>query len=285
MARDLGRGDGRDCGQGFRAGRPGARTIEEGLSAGKRSLECAFAEWGGGVVSIRAVFFDLGGTLFSFTSLEGIFREALGGVAREHGLVASRDEVRQAYRASMMTAIAERVGQPYYLHSELFEAAHAGMLERLGVPAAEGAGSVLAAGPQGVGLDGVAPREGARDVLEQLRAAGLHLSIVSNIDDDQFEVIWGAIGLDDCFDAITTSEAARSCKPHPRIFDVALGKAGVKAEAVAFVGDSLHHDVAGANAAGMRSIWLTDEEPAPDAAHVANHVIRDLRELPALLLP
>jgi len=235
-------------------------------------------------VSIRAVFFDLGGTLFSFASLEGIFREALAGVAQEHGLAASGDEVRQAYRASMMTAIAERVNQPYYLHGELFAAAHTGMLEQLGVPAAEGAGSILAAGPQGVGLDGVKPREGTREVLEQLRAAGLQLSIVSNIDDDQFEAIWSAIGLEDCFDAITTSEAARSCKPHPGIFDVALGKAGVAAEAVAFVGDSLHHDVAGANAAGMRSIWLTDEEPAPDATHVANHVIRDLRELPGLLL-
>jgi len=235
-------------------------------------------------VSIRAVFFDLGGTLFSYASLRDLFGEALAGVADEHGLDVGRDDVRRAYQASVMTVMADYVKRPYYLHRDLFAEAHERMLERLGVPAGQGGQSPIAAGPQGMGLDRVRPREGTREVLERLRGAGLHLAVVSNIDDDQFEAVWGAIGLDDCFDAVTTSESARSCKPHRGIFDVALGKAAVPAEAVAFVGDSLHHDVVGANAAGMRSIWLTDEEPAADASHVADHVIRDLRELPGILL-
>lgn len=235
-------------------------------------------------MSIRAVFFDLGGTLFSYASLRDLFGEALAGVADEHGLDVGRDDVRRAYQASVMTVMADYVKRPYYLHRDLFAEAHERMLERLGVPAGQGGQSPIAAGPQGMGLDRVRPREGTREVLERLRGAGLHLAVVSNIDDDQFEAVWGAIGLDDCFDAVTTSESARSCKPHRGIFDVALGKAAVPAEAVAFVGDSLHHDVVGANAAGMRSIWLTDEEPAADASHVADHVIRDLRELPGILL-
>jgi len=233
---------------------------------------------------VRAVFFDLGGTLFSYGSLHAVFGDALSGVAREHGLEASLDEVRAAYRRSVLQVMAEFVGRPYYLHRDLFAEAHARMLAALGAAPEAGAASPLAAGPQGLGLDRVRPREGAREVLERLRGAGLHLAIVSNIDDDQFEAIWGAIGLDGCFDAVTTSEAARSCKPHRGIFDVALGKAGVPAEAVAFVGDSLHHDVAGANAVGMRSVWLTEDEPAPDAPHRPHHVIRDLRELPGILL-
>lgn len=235
-------------------------------------------------MSIRAVFFDLGGTLFSYRSLRDLFGEALAGVPGQHGLEVGRDEVRHAYQVSVMTVMADYVRRPFYLHRDLFAEAHERMLERLGVPAGQGGASPIAAGPQGVGLERVRPREGTREVLERLRAAGLHLAIVSNIDDDQFEAIWGAIGLGDCFDAITTSEAARSCKPDRGIFDVALAKAGVPAAAVAFVGDSLHHDVAGANAMGMRSIWLTEEEPAPDPPHTADHVIRDLRELPGVLL-
>jgi 2-haloalkanoic acid dehalogenase type II len=235
-------------------------------------------------VSIRAVFFDLGGTLFSYGSLRATFRDALAGVAQAHAPGVSPEALRHAYQVSVMTVMAEYVDRPYYLHRELFAEAHARMLERLGVPAEAGAGSPIAAGPGGMGLHRVEPREGTREVLEALRAAGLHLSIVSNIDDDQFEAIWNVIGLADCFDAITTSEAARSCKPDRGIFDVALAKAGVGPEAVAFVGDSLHHDVAGANAAGMRSVWLSSEAPSPDARHVPHHVIRDLRELPELLL-
>jgi 2-haloalkanoic acid dehalogenase type II len=238
-------------------------------------------------VSIRAVFFDLGGTLFSYGSLRDVFRDSLAELAERHALETSPRELRQAYQVSVMSVMAEYRDRPYYLHRELFADAHARLLERLGVPAEAGVGDPAALGPEGAGLERVAPREGTRETLERLRAAGLQLSIVSNIDDDQFEAVWGRIGLADCFDAVTTSEQARSCKPHPRIFDVALEKAGLagRAAAVAFVGDSLHHDVAGANAAGMRSIWLSSEAPAADLPHAPDHVIRDLRELPELLLP
>jgi len=233
---------------------------------------------------IRAVFFDLGGTLFSYDTLRSLFGEALAGVADAHGLDVDAEEVRRAYQTSVMTVMADYVSRPYYLHRDLFAEAHTSMLERLGVPVEQVSASPIAAGPLPLGLDRVRPREGTREVLGRLRGAGLHLAVVSNIDDDQFDAVWGAIGLADCFDAVTTSEAARSCKPHRGIFEVALAKAGAPAEAVAFVGDSLHHDVAGANAVGMRSVWLTSEEPAADAAHRADHVIRDLRELPGILL-
>jgi len=235
-------------------------------------------------MSVRAVFFDLGGTLFSYGSLRSVFGRALAGVAREYALDASPDEVRHAYQVSVMTVLSEYADRPYYRHSDLFAEAHARMLERLGVPAAAHRESPVSAGPTGLGLERVTPRDGVRSVLERLRAADLHLAIVSNIDDDQFEAIWNVLGLADCFDAITTSEAAGSCKPDGRIFEVAVAKAGVAPEAVAFVGDSLHHDVAGANAAGMRSIWLSSAPPEPDSPHVPDHIIRDLRELPELLL-
>jgi len=230
------------------------------------------------------VFFDLGGTLFSYGSLREVFGRALAGVAEEFALDVSADDVRHAYQVSVMTVLSEYAGRPYYRHRDLFAEAHARMLERLGVAGAAGAQGPVAAGPDALGLAEVTPRDGVRDVLERLRAAGLHLAIVSNIDDDQFETIWKALGLDDCFDTITTSEAAGSCKPDGRIFEVARAKAGVAPEAVVFVGDSLQHDVAGANAAGMRSVWLSSEPTAPGSPHVPDHVIGDLRELPELLL-
>ena len=225
----------------------------------------------------RAVFFDFGGTLFSYGALRDHFDRFLAETARRHGIEAPRDELRRAYRASMAHAFAEYVSRPFYLHRELFAAAHRGFLRELGAEAATDAGDLFYAGQSALGLARVEVRPDARETLEALRARGLHLSIVSNIDDDQFAPLFERLALGGLFDAVTTSAEARSCKPDPGIFRLALGKAGSpRPEEVVFVGDSLQHDVAGAARLGMRTVLLgrtTSGEPAPD------HVIANLREL------
>ena len=50
-----------------------------------------------------------------------------------------------------------------------------------------------------------------------------------------------------------------TCKPDTEIFRYALAKSGLRTEEVLFVGDSLHHDVAGADAVGMRSARIVEE--------------------------
>jgi HAD superfamily hydrolase (TIGR01509 family) len=126
----------------------------------------------------------------------------------------------------------------------------------------------------------VSPRPDAAETLAALRALGLHVAIVSNIDDDQLQAVWPRLGLGGLVDAITTSEEARSCKPHPAIFRHALGKAGEPPpESVVFVGDSPWHDVAGANALGMTSVLIGIPPPEDARAPAAHHVIGSLREL------
>ena len=51
-------------------------------------------------------------------------------------------------------------------------------------------------------------------------------------------------------------------KPHPSIFQAALECLGTEAEETIFVGDTVEHDIAGAQAAGMRAI-LRVKRPAP----------------------
>jgi len=46
-------------------------------------------------------------------------------------------------------------------------------------------------------------------------------------------------------------------KPHMEHFQACLEKLGMRADQVAHVGDSLHHDIVGANAAGIASIFIT----------------------------
>lgn len=58
------------------------------------------------------------------------------------------------------------------------------------------------------------------------------------------------------FPVIVVSEEVGVWKPDPRIFAIALELAGHQPEDAIYVGDSIEHDVPGAQAAGMRSVWI-----------------------------
>jgi 2-haloalkanoic acid dehalogenase type II len=227
------------------------------------------------------VFFDLGGTLFSYAAINAHFDRVLEDMARGRGVGAPIEELRRAYRAAMTGTMAGWAARPYYLHRELFSEAHVQFLRSLGVDASPEDEDVRFAQGRVLGEPAVAPRPDAAETLAGLRARGLHVSIVSNIDDDQLTAIWGRLGLAEHVDAITTSEEARSCKPDARIFQLALEKAGrPDPGSVLFVGDSPWHDVAGANALGMTSVLIGGDPP--EGAPRPHHVIGALRELLAI---
>ncbi len=229
----------------------------------------------------RAVFFDLGGTLFSYASINAHFDGLLTELARGRGLETPLGELRHAYRVAMATTMAGWASRPYYLHRDLFSEAHVQFLRSLGVEASADDPDLLASEGRVLGEPVIAPRPDAAATLAALRARGLHVSIVSNIDDDQLKTLWSRLGLGEHVDAITTSEEARSCKPDARIFQLALTKAGnPRPESVVFVGDSPWHDVAGANALGMTSVLLG---AAPAGAPEPHHRIEALGELLAIV--
>ncbi|UCE86817.1 MAG: HAD family hydrolase, partial [Deltaproteobacteria bacterium] len=158
-------------------------------------------------------------------------------------------------------------------------------LRALGVEPNAGSRAHFYVGQTEVALSGMTPRPGAAETLRALRAGGLHVGVVSNIDDDQFGALWNHCGLDPLVDATTTSEQARSCKPDADIFHAALAKAGpLRPEDVVFVGDSVPHDVAGANALGMTSVLIEDLTSDSAHAHPPAHVISDLRQLVGIAL-
>ena len=86
------------------------------------------------------------------------------------------------------------------------------------------------------------------DSFRGLREHGLHVQIVSNIDEEQLEALVRRLGLNSAIDACTSSESARSCKPDPGIYECTLEKARCTAAQVLFVGDSPAHDVSGPQA-------------------------------------
>jgi FMN phosphatase YigB (HAD superfamily) len=91
-----------------------------------------------------------------------------------------------------------------------------------------------------------------------------------------------SLELEPHFDHWTSSEEAKSCKPDPGIFDLALSKCGLSANEVMFVGDSREHDVKGAHRAGMRAVLISEEggrSPLDIGDAEPDHVIGALSEL------
>jgi len=91
-------------------------------------------------------------------------------------------------------------------------------------------------------------------------------------------------GLAQRFGVILVSREVGIRKPDPAIFHQALAALGAPPERAVHIGDSLEHDVAGAQAAGVRSIWLNRGAASPDLPHPPpDAVLQDLTALPQLL--
>ena len=95
------------------------------------------------------------------------------------------------------------------------------------------------------------------------------------------------VGLLGHFDGLAISEDVGLRKPRREIFQAILTQLGVEPGETLHVGDNLAADVAGAEALGIRTAWITRRVHDPDAALRAHRgpppawIIRDLAELPA----
>ena len=107
--------------------------------------------------------------------------------------------------------------------------------------------------------------EDALPMLECLRGRR-RLGLVSNgLAADQRPKI-ERFGLDRFFPAVVISEEVALRKPDPAIFAYALEQLGAAGRPAAYVGDNPAHDVAGAHAAGLASVWLRRADGWHDSA-------------------
>ena len=92
------------------------------------------------------------------------------------------------------------------------------------------------------------------------------------------------IGIADYFRFVIRSEEVGTAKPHPEIFEAALRAAGVTAAEAVHVGDDPERDIAGAAAAGMRTVWVNLRDEAwPLESVVPTATVRSLDEVAPLL--
>jgi putative hydrolase of the HAD superfamily len=119
------------------------------------------------------------------------------------------------------------------------------------------------------------------DVLRAIRSTGVRIGLISNTQRclSTFAEHFELCGL---FDVSLSSYEHGYMKPHPSIFEAALGAVGASPGEAVMVGDSLAHDIAGAMAIGMRGV-LVARAGRPAGAPPELPVIESLRELPFLL--
>lgn len=133
---------------------------------------------------------------------------------------------------------------------------------------------------------GVQPFAEVPAALEKLAASGIRIGAVSNNPKPAHSLAAEMRRQDipDVFETIVTSWTCGWRKPHHIPFEAALQELGVQPSEAAHVGDSYENDIAPALALGMTAV-LRRGRPAPPGAPVPHHEIDSLEELVPLLAP
>jgi 2-haloacid dehalogenase len=230
-----------------------------------------------------AVLFDFAGTLFSQRALQQPLRDLLAEIAGDAGIEADEPAIRAAYKEAISGSFLEVDGE-FYLHRDLFGGAFRRFLKALGGPVDEATVEHAIVAQRAMTLREAQIRPGVHETLRSLRGAGIHVGVVSNMDDDYLEPLLDILVLRDELDAWVSSETARSCKPHPAIYEHARRAAGgTTPDRALFVGDSPGPDIAGPNRLGFVTALILEEghtrRPPRTVEETPDHVITAISEV------
>ena len=228
-------------------------------------------------MSLRAVFFDMGGTLVQADGTADAWRPAvLEAIERDFG--------KRWWAEALYDADIRRPPKDEPLRQETNrwladwlsakgEVLTADEIERLRVDFARPLPLAYTLTP------------GAAEALRWCKDRRLAVVVVTNtISRGDYEVRddFVRFNLSGAIDHVITSYSTGWEKPHPAIFERALACAGATAVESCMVGDELEADVIGPQRLGIRAVW---KRPAPPPRDVASPdaVIASLLELPTFL--
>jgi putative hydrolase of the HAD superfamily len=228
---------------------------------------------------IRAVFFDVGGTLaYPHPSFHGVIARVLA----DHGVRATAEQV-AAVEPQVWQAIDEYwAGGGNFTRTDaesrrFWYWVYETFLRLLGVPEPGDLPQRLYA--EFIRHDTYRLYPDSLPALEALRARGVLLGVISNWE-EWLEQLLLHLEIHTYFQSTTISGRAGLEKPDPRIFALALESLGVAPEEAAHVGDSVRHDVAGARAAGLLPVLIDRGGNVPPGDYLR---VTDLTDLPAAL--
>ena len=219
-------------------------------------------------MSLRAVLFDLGGTLIDTAPPPEIIRRIL----RKYGIERPLDRIEAAHRKAEESFLLEDYKLPYYGFWIKWNKI---ILDELKIiENSEFLAKVLV--DEWWDNADVRLYPNAREVLAKLKEMGLKVGIISNAFRKDIEEILARINLIDFFDVEVGIDSVGRPKPHREIFLYALEELGIKPSEALFVGDSLEKDYLGALNAGLKAVLL-------DRNNVVEETVIKIRDLTKLL--
>jgi 2-haloacid dehalogenase len=189
--------------------------------------------------------FDCYGTLIDWNGGIGRQLERLFGTARAGELLHAYHELEPQIQRE----------DPSRTYREVMAVA----LARLGAPAEE-------QDALGRSLPEWEPFAEVPEALEEARARGWHLAVLSNTDRDFLDASLVRIGVE--FELSVVASEIGSYKPARKHWDEFFARSGADRDRHAHVGASLFHDIAPATALGFHTVWINRlgeaPEPQPD---------------------
>ena len=202
-------------------------------------------------LQVRYATFDCYGTLIDWNGGIGRELERLFGADRAAGLLHAYHEVEPQVQR-------EAPGRSY---RDVLTVTLARLAEREHLPLAAADQDALARS-----LPAWEPFPEVRSALEDARARGWKLAILSNTDRDYIEASLARIGVS--FEQVVVASEIGSYKPALRHWQAFDEQTGAAPAGRVHVGASLFHDVAPAIELGLPTIWINrlgeEPEPQPD---------------------
>ena len=203
-----------------------------------------------GFESIRLITFDCYGTLIDW---EGGMLAALRPMFSRDGRSPGDARLLELYGEIE----AEVESGPYLPYRQVLAQAVQKMGQRLGVDVTKQQGSEFA--------ESLTRWEPFPDTVTALKAMmkKFRLGIISNVDDDLFAETRKKLQVEFAF--VVTAQQVRSYKPELQNFHEALRRSGLEKAQVLHAGQSLYHDIAPANALGIKNVWVNRPSVRPGA--------------------
>ena len=209
----------------------------------------------GGSVSVRAILFDIGDTLFRLNPMEPVHAEVaesltrLAGISPEAAAEAATSAI-QSHHEEAIAAWEEGLTAEPPLDAVLFR--HFEPHVRLTPMAAEALAEIFWRAD-------IARFEAGPDCASRVaafRKAGYRLAVVSNTStrSSLLDGYLTSAGLLPLFETAVYSTDLGVRKPHPEIYREALRRLDLRPEDVLFVGDRVREDVRGPQSVGIRAV-------------------------------
>ena len=213
---------------------------------------------------IKAVFFDLYGTLAGFSPSRF---EIQSKAVAEFGLTVTEEGVLLGYSAADAFLAEQNVQEPLRLLDEagkerVFAEYERRVLRGSGIEVDSDVALAIWRRVRTVPYEMTLYAD-VRPALAAIRRRGLVLGVISNMNRTG-DALAAEVGLTGLVDFVVTSLEVGSEKPYRPIFDAALARAGVSADEAVHVGDQVMSDVEGARMAGVLPVLIDRDGNHPD---------------------